>query len=89
MLQADGISIQFQDQGIGLTEEDAILAFDRFHRSTEAEDHARGNGLGLPVAKTIVEAHKGKITLQGKPGKGATASVTLPIEKELKAQAVA
>ena len=86
---ASRIQIQFQDDGIGLTKKDAVLAFERFHRSSKAEDHARGNGLGLPVAKTIVDAHKGKITLEGKPGKGATASVTLPVEKTLKAQAVA
>jgi signal transduction histidine kinase len=43
--------------------------------------------LGLPVAKAIVEAHKGTITLEGKPGEGALATVVLPAEDKLKSVA--
>jgi len=81
------IVVKVRDTGIGLTEEEARQAFQRFFRGGKAQSHARGTGLGLPVAKAIVEAHKGRITLEGKPGKGALASVYLPVEKKLKAVA--
>jgi signal transduction histidine kinase len=78
------VRISVRDHGIGLTEEEAEQAFERFYRGHKAEEHARGTGLGLPVAKAIVAAHKGSISLQGKPGDGATAIVTLPSESRLK-----
>jgi signal transduction histidine kinase len=81
------IVVRVRDTGIGLTEEEARQAFQRFFRGGKAQSHARGTGLGLPVAKAIVEAHKGRITLEGKPGKGALASVYLPAERKLKAVA--
>jgi signal transduction histidine kinase len=78
------VQISFRDNGIGLTEEEAELAFERFYRGHKAEEHARGTGLGLPVAKAIVEAHDGSISLQGKLGEGAMATVTLPAESRLR-----
>lgn len=77
-------SVSVRDHGIGLTEEEAAQAFERFFRGAQAEGHARGTGLGLPVAKAIVEAHKGTISLTGEPGKGAVATVVLPIENTLR-----
>ena len=81
------IVVKVRDTGIGLTGEEARQAFQRFFRGDKAQGHARGTGLGLPVAKAIVEAHKGHITLEGNPGKGALAIVTLPAEEKLKAVA--
>jgi signal transduction histidine kinase len=78
------VRVRFRDHGIGLTEVEADLAFERFYRGAQAEEHARGTGLGLPVAKAIVEAHKGTISLEGKPGEGATATVVLPVETRLR-----
>lgn len=83
----DEVMVTVKDQGIGLTEEEAELAFKRFFRGRQAIGHARGTGLGLPVAKAIVEAHNGRITLEGKPGEGALATVYLPIEGSLRAVA--
>jgi signal transduction histidine kinase len=78
------VIIRFRDHGIGLTEEEADQAFERFFRGSQAMEHAPGTGLGLPVAKAIVEAHKGRITLEGQPGDGATAIVSLPAESRLR-----
>lgn len=78
------IVVSFSDCGIGLTEEEVDQAFERFYRGSKAEEHARGTGLGLPVAKAIVEAHKGSITLEGKLGEGAVATVKLPAESRLR-----
>lgn len=74
------VLIIVRDEGIGLTDEEAEKAFTRFYRGRRAVRHARGTGLGLPVAKAIVEAHRGTISLEGKPGEGAIATVTLPME---------
>jgi signal transduction histidine kinase len=81
------IVVTVRDSGIGLTKEEAKFAFQRFFRGGQAQSHARGTGLGLPVAKAIVEAHKGTITLEGKPGEGALATIILPAEEKLKAVA--
>jgi signal transduction histidine kinase len=78
------IRIAFTDHGIGLTDEAAEQAFERFYRGSNAEQHARGTGLGLPVAKAIVEAHGGRISLEGQPGTGAVATVWLPAESRLR-----
>jgi len=85
--QEQEIVVTVRDSGIGLTQEEARQAFQRFFRGGQAQGHARGTGLGLPVAKAIVEAHKGSITLEGKPGEGALATVVLPAENKLKAVA--
>ncbi len=74
----DSVEIIFKDEGIGLTEEESELAFERFYRAPRAVEKAGGTGLGLPVAKAIVEAHHGSISLSGVPDKGATATVVLP-----------
>jgi len=81
------VVVKVKDNGIGLTQEEARQAFQRFFRGGKAQSHARGTGLGLPVAKAIVKAHKGRITLSGEPGKGALATVVLPYENTLKAVA--
>ena len=78
------VQIRFRDYGIGLSQEEAEQAFERFYRGEKAEEHARGTGLGLPVAKAIVTAHQGRITLEGKLGKGAIATVSLPVENRLR-----
>ena len=85
--QAQEIVVTVRDSGIGLTDEEARQAFQRFYRGRKAQGHARGTGLGLPVAKAIVEAHKGSITLEGKTGEGALATVVLPAGDKLKAVA--
>jgi signal transduction histidine kinase len=81
------IVVQVRDTGIGLTKDEAKQAFQRFFRGGKAQGHATGTGLGLPVAKAIIEAHNGSISLEGQPGEGALANVILPVEEKLKAVA--
>ncbi len=74
------IRISIENSGIGLSEEEAVKAFDRFYRGESATAETEGTGLGLPVAKAIIDAHKGEISLIGVPDSGATAIVELPLE---------
>ncbi|MGD0887254.1 MAG: ATP-binding protein [Thermodesulfovibrionales bacterium] len=69
------ILFQIQDNGIGIPDKHIPFIFDAFYR---ANDDRTGSGLGLSVAKTIIEAHGGKIWAESKPDKGSTFSFTLP-----------
>jgi signal transduction histidine kinase len=80
-----GVVVAIEDGGIGIEETDIAKVFQRFYRGDNAVRHARGSGLGLPVAKAIVEAHKGRIDLKSRAGEGVTVKVTLPVEDRLRA----
>ena len=85
--EAPWLHIRIRNAGIGLSEEEAKQVFFRFYRGDGAAGQSEGTGLGLPVAKAIVEAHGGSISLSGQPGVGATAYVQLPVEKPVSAVA--
>ncbi len=74
---ADSIRLQVADQGIGVAPEDRERIFDRFERAVPAQ-HFGGLGLGLYIAREIVEAHGGTIRIDGAPGAGSTFTVELP-----------
>jgi signal transduction histidine kinase len=70
------------DTGIGIPKEHIPFIFDQFYRVKRSESQKqKGSGLGLSIAKKIVEAHKGKITVSSESGKGSTFTVFLPKEK--------
>lgn len=75
------IIIKIKDTGVGMTNEEIGELFEKFHRGVEIPKiHTEGTGLGLYVAKKIVEAHKGKIWAESEgKGKGSTFYVELPI----------
>jgi signal transduction histidine kinase len=68
------------DTGVGMTEEDLAQAFSRFFRAANAHSSAiPGAGLGLAITRSIVENHRGTVTLSSAYGKGTTATLTLPV----------
>lgn len=73
--------IQIEDKGIGMKANEAEHIFERFYRADSARSKQQGNGygIGLSIAKQIVDAHDGTITVQSKSGKGSTFTVTLPL----------
>ena len=73
--------IQFTvaDDGPGIAEADQPRIFERFYRPrTEAARRIQGSGLGLPIARAMVELHGGRIWLESRPGEGATFHIALP-----------
>ncbi|WP_416829114.1 sensor histidine kinase [Ectobacillus polymachus] len=76
------ITLQVKDDGIGIAEEDLSKIFDRFYQSDKARTLAQGAGLGLSIAKWIVEKHHGKIKVHSQLGKGTSFEIILPKNKK-------
>ena len=71
-----------RDYGIGISGKDQEKIFGRFYRGDEPQRKGiRGSGIGLTIVKKIVEAHKGHLTLESRPGEGSTFCVHLPVNK--------
>jgi two-component system OmpR family sensor kinase/two-component system sensor histidine kinase BaeS len=70
----DSVEIVVADTGAGIAPEDLPRIFDRFYRSGES----KGMGLGLAIAKSLVEAHGGQIRAESETGRGTTVTVRLP-----------
>lgn len=76
------LNVTFSDNGSGIHPEDIGHIFKRFYRSRLGKD-TQGAGLGLPIAKTIIEAHEGMIEVESELGEGTTFSVSFLIPTEL------
>lgn len=79
-LERAGEEVRFEisDTGPGIAKEDFIKIFDKFERVTT--EKYEGTGLGLPIAKDIVELHKGNIMVESEIGKGSKFIFTLPLD---------
>ncbi|MBI4309357.1 MAG: GAF domain-containing sensor histidine kinase [Candidatus Omnitrophica bacterium] len=77
------ITFHVMDTGIGIPPEDLGKLFNEFYRvDNEINQNVKGTGLGLTLAKNIVEAHHGKIWVKSQVGSGTTFSITLPASAE-------
>ena len=75
--------ISVSDSGIGISGDQLNKVFDRFYQVDSSQTRGyEGSGLGLALAKDLVELHHGKISVNSKEGKGTTLTVTLPLGKE-------
>jgi signal transduction histidine kinase len=74
------LQVSVTDDGVGIAPEDQGQVFKRFFRAANViQTRAGGTGLGLYIARALVELHGGRIWLSSEPGKGSTFYVTLPI----------
>lgn len=80
LLPEDKIILSVQDTGIGMSEDSLSKIFNRFYREENTRQyHNDGSGLGLSIAKWIVEEHGGKIQVQSALGKGTQFTIVLPV----------
>lgn len=74
----DEVIVSVADQGIGIQPEHLNRLFEKFYRVKNPKRQVAGTGLGLPIARQIVEAHGGRIWATSKPGSGSTFYFSLP-----------
>ena len=84
----DNVQLQVRDTGAGIAEEDLPHVFNRFYRADKSRQRSKNSsnpnpkassGLGLAIAKAIVKAHGGTISVQSVLGEGTTFTITLPV----------
>ncbi len=77
--EGSAVVVEVRDTGIGIPPEHLPHIFEQFYRVKRTEDQkAKGTGLGLTIAKKIVEAHGGRIEVRSEEGRGSTFTVFLP-----------
>lgn len=71
------VKIQLEDNGAGMTAEDASHVFERFYQGDERQK--KGTGIGLPLSRALVELHHGTLSLQTTQGKGSRFTISIPL----------
>lgn len=80
-LEEDNLLIRVTDQGSGIPPEETARIFEKFYRLKEPGSRSGGTGMGLAIARGIVQAHGGTIWVESNPGKGATFICKIPVEQ--------
>jgi len=78
----EGWEVRIIDEGAGMNPEQVSHVFDKFYRADASNTAAGGLGLGMNIAKQIVDAHGGKIWVESSPGQGTRACFSLPAETD-------
>jgi two-component system sensor histidine kinase KdpD len=77
----DNLIVSVSDQGPGIAPDEAGRIFDKFYRSARQPEHqSGGTGMGLAIARGLIEAHGGRIWLESNPRQGTTFAFTMPVE---------
>lgn len=78
---ANSVVISVADRGVGIEEIEQGIIFDKFYRGKDQRYLVQGTGMGLPIAKALVEAHGGTISVTSQIGHGSVFSFSLPINR--------
>jgi signal transduction histidine kinase/tetratricopeptide (TPR) repeat protein len=80
--EADGICLEIEDQGIGISPADQKKVFEKFFRSKAATaSTVRGSGIGLTLVEHIIKAHGGRVALESELGQGTKVAIHLPAQQ--------
>jgi signal transduction histidine kinase len=79
-MQANALIISVSDTGPGIAKNQLPLLFQKFRRLPGSDEKAQGTGLGLVVARQIVEAHRGQLWVESELGKGSCFFISLPVD---------
>src|SRR5580704_11073471 len=82
----DCVVTSVADRGSGIDDQERPLIFEKFYRGKDQRYSVEGTGMGLPIAKAIVQAHRGTISLTSQRGQGSVFSFALPAERGRQAQ---
>lgn len=77
--EESGVRLEVKDEGIGISAEDQARIFGRFEQVVTGQ-HRTGFGVGLWLARALIEAHRGSITVRSAPGRGTAFTVRLPLD---------
>lgn len=77
--EGDHLLLSVADRGPGIDPAEQLFVFDKFYRGRQHRTSIRGSGMGLAIAKAILEAHGGGITLASSPGQGSRFTLWLPL----------
>ncbi len=80
-VMGDEAWISVKDTGIGIASEDQSRVFEEFMQASGRARQQEGTGLGLALAKRLVELHGGRIWLESAPGAGSTFTFSLPLDR--------
>lgn len=75
----DALVTNVADRGVGIDDQEQTMVFDKFYRALGQRYRVPGTGMGLAIAKALVEAHGGSITVTSQPGYGSVFSFSLPL----------
>ena len=74
------VRLSVHDTGIGIAPDELGLVFNKFYQAQNVEEIDQGSGLGLSIAKKIIEAHHGDIWVESNVDAGSTFTFSLPLE---------
>jgi signal transduction histidine kinase len=77
--RSGGARLAVRDTGVGMGDDEAGRAFDRFFRGSAGRDRYDGSGLGLAIVRSIATRHGGEARLESRPGRGTEVAIELPL----------
>src|SRR5712664_3668830 len=83
-LTSDTVTISVSDRGPGIDDFEQTMIFDKFYRGKDQRYLVRGTGMGLPIAKALIAAQQGNMSVTSQLGHGSVFSFTLPVDRSQK-----
>jgi len=80
-LTGDTVTTSVADRGPGIDDFEQTMIFDKFYRGKDQRYLVRGTGMGLPIAKALIVAQQGTISVTSQLGHGSVFSFTLPVDR--------